>query len=168
MWPNHQHLPQTSTLIGNRRSCSGSSGVHSSREPSVPLSPAKAAFPLPLSVPSTAKPAATARCLFSFYFHGPFYLWVMFLLGFDSFSKGQGSKGRRTVSYPLISPEMLSTRPPGQPARTPACLGTRPSRANTLCKLKLHYPRQEKSQLWQRGGMRYDLGRDLNFWSPQC
>lgn len=54
---------------------------------------------------------------FLFYFHGPLYLWVMYFLGFDSFSKGQGSKGRRAAASSPISSTCSAHNPQSsQPA----------------------------------------------------
>lgn len=95
--PNHQHLPLTSSLIGNPSAAArpGSSSIHSSSEQSVPFFfSAKAAFPLPLSAPSAAKPAAKARFLFPFcFFMVPFIYRLCFFLALAPIQRGREAKG---------------------------------------------------------------------------
>lgn len=95
--PNHQHLPLTSSRIGNPSAAArpGSSSIHSSSEQSVPFFfSAKAAFPLPLSAPSAAKPAAKARFLFPFcFFMVPFIYRLCFFLALAPIQRGREAKG---------------------------------------------------------------------------
>lgn len=124
LWrPNHQHLPQTSSLIGNRCSCSGSSSIHSSGEQSVPFFfSAKATFPLSLSAPSTAKPAAKARFLLFFIFMVPFIYGLCFLLALTPLQKGREERGGEQHHISDFI-QMLSRQPLKQTACTPVCLG---------------------------------------------
>lgn len=135
--PNHHHLPQDK-LTHRKPQFSSSCSTHSAGEQSVPFFfSAKAVFPLPLSTPSTAKPATKARFLLSFcYFRGPLYLWVAVLswlwLLFKRAGK-QGEEGYNKVS--LISSKMLTERSP-HGSLHPSLPGTPPGNTSSLWKWK--------------------------------
>ena len=103
-----------------RLSGSYSTSVHSSSEQSVPFYfSAKAMFPLPLSTPSAHRQPRLLRKISPVcHVHGPLYICESLLfLGFGSFSKGQGSKGRRTASSLQFHLKCSSSNPQSsQPA----------------------------------------------------
>lgn len=159
--PNHQHVPRRARSSETRL---GSGSIHSSSAQSVPFFfSAKAAFPLPLSAPSAAKPAAKARFLLFFFPFFYYFSWSPLFIGYVSswlwllFKRAGKQRQENSVIISLNSSKMLATQPKSSQL-APQSSWDSTFQYQHLCKLRQDHSNQEMSQIWQRGGMGYNLG----------